>query len=259
MSHQAGSARGPRGCEQCRTAKKKCTFEQPSCARCLRQGKQCSGSQNSRDLRIRDQTLAVTNKYSARKKVQSVPAWVSHRTRLQSLLPMAAMPQANADPLFSRITGNDSCDIKGGWAEDAVPSHASQGPHEFPSDLGQYDLSMPDIIMPKPEDVATNYFLRHFAFQNGQFEHVIKYASQPEKVPSLTLAIQACGMAALSNVRCMPSAGTWTRHTYGKALKLVNSSLRDERRSTTDESLIAVNMLSFYEVSYAEVYLRNPD
>lgn len=169
---------------------------------------------------------------------------------------MDVMVQANADPLSSLIIGNYSCDINGDQAEDAVPSHASQEPHGFPSDLGQYNLSMPDIITPKPEDLATNYFLRHFAFQNGQFEHVIKYASHPEKAPSLTLAIQACGMAALSNVHCMPRAGTWTRQMYGRALKLVNSSLRDEKRSTTDESLIAVNMLSFYEVSYAEDYYR---
>lgn len=41
----------------------------------------------------------------------------------------------------------------------------------------------------------------------------------------------------------------WSRNMYLKAIGLLNEALRDPKRSKSDESLIAVTMLSFFEVS----------
>jgi hypothetical protein len=147
------------------------------------------------------------------------------------------------------VNGNYACESAGDEAGNTFSFETGQKPHNFLLDVSHL-VRVHETIKPQPEDVAINYFLRHFAFQNGHWDYVIRYAAQPERSPSLVFAIKACGMAALGNAHFTPGAGTWSHHMYGKALNMLNSCLGDRARSTTHESLIAVNMLSFYEVSF---------
>jgi hypothetical protein len=55
-------------------------------------------------------------------------------------------------------------------------------------------------------------------------------------------------MAAFENIRNVPHGREWSRNMYLKAIGLLNEALRDPKRSKSDESLIAVTMLSFFEV-----------
>jgi hypothetical protein len=55
-------------------------------------------------------------------------------------------------------------------------------------------------------------------------------------------------MAALENVKNVPRGREWSRNMYLKAIRLLNEALQDPKRSRNDESLIAVSMLSFFEV-----------
>lgn len=300
--------KGPTGCKQCRRAKKKCTMEQPSCARCLRQDKQCSGYQNAGELRFRDQTLAVTRKFgekTAQLPLTTMSCWIPPEAPAQSSSmpgPFPILKTGGTGHAFQQSLDSFEKDLPvsvGGSSSKSLSSWIPE--HAFTPDSRETDVldgcsiigdrryymddaeagselfatsrrqsrnvlfnfaclfSIPDTIMPQPEDLAINYFLHHFAFQNGHWDYVIGYAAQPEINPSLTLAIKACGMAALNNVHSTPRAGAWSRHMYGKALSRLNSSLCDPRRSTTDESLIAVNLLSFYEVSWALNHNANKD
>jgi hypothetical protein len=107
--------------------------------------------------------------------------------------------------------------------------------------------SLPQSLGPKADEIAVSYFLNSFT-ASGHWDYILRYAALPKLDPCLTLAIRACGMAALENVRNVPHGREWSRNMYLKAIGLLNEALRDPKRSRNDESLIAVSMLSFFEV-----------
>ena len=126
-----------------------------------------------------------------------------------------------------------------------------EGPsaQQWPNDL-MYAMgmsSLPRSIGPKADEIAVSYFLNCFT-ANGHWGHILNYAALPNPDPCLTLSIKACGMAAFENIRNVPHGREWSRNMYLKAIGLLNEALRDPKRSKSDESLIAVTMLSFFEV-----------
>lgn len=118
--------------------------------------------------------------------------------------------------------------------------------------IGTY--SLPRSIGPKADEVAVSYFLSCFT-ASGHWDYILNYAALPSLDPCLTLAIKACGMAALENVRNVPLGREWSRNMYLKAIGLLNEALRDPKRSRRDESLIAVSMLSFFEVGNLSIFV----
>jgi hypothetical protein len=106
---------------------------------------------------------------------------------------------------------------------------------------------LPRSIGPKADEIAVSYFLNCFT-ASGHWDHILTYAALPNLDPCLTLSIRACGMAAFENIRNVPHGREWSRNMYLKAIGLLNEALRDPKRSKSDESLIAVTMLSFFEV-----------
>ena len=73
--------------------------------------------------------------------------------------------------------------------------------------------------------------------------------SQTRLDPVLDLAIRACGIASLDNVQRLVKGREYSRTLYGEALRHLNANLRDAKASKTDDSLVAVAMLGYYEVS----------
>jgi hypothetical protein len=127
---------------------------------------------------------------------------------------------------------------------------------QWPSDL-TYAMAMsslPRSIGPKADEIAVSYFLNCFT-ASGHWDHILNYAALPSLDPCLTLSIKACGMAAFENIRNVPHGREWSRNMYLKAIGLLNESLRDPKRSKSDESLIAVTMLSFFEVGKLSILL----
>lgn len=115
-------------------------------------------------------------------------------------------------------------------------------------------FSLPQSLSPKPDEVAVSYFLNSFT-ASGHWDYILRYAALPALDPCLTLAIKACGMAALENVAYIPRGREWSRNMYLNAIGLLNEALRDPKRSKSDESLIAVSMLSFFEVGITVILL----
>jgi hypothetical protein len=122
---------------------------------------------------------------------------------------------------------------------------AQQWPNDSTYTIGM--SSLPRSIGPKADDLAVSYFLNCFT-ASGHWDYILNYAALPSLDPCLTLAIKACGMAAFENIRNVPLGREWSRNMYLKAIGLLNEALRDPKRSKSDESLIAVSMLSFFEV-----------
>lgn len=280
------------GCENCRKAKKKCTLEQPTCTRCVKLNKQCSGYRDTTGLQIQDETLSVTRK-AERKNAQASFAVTlpAPQSKSQTATPAPEPPcvvealgvqtfpddsklhaaygigKRNTPSLLSTrsstplgistprtLESESSSSSEGTFEitreEDAYAtmldwSSAQQWSSNFTHAFETY--SPPQSLGPKADDVAVSYFLDSFT-AGGHWEYLLRYAATPSLDPCLTLAIKACGMAALENVKNVPHGREWSRNMYLKAIGMLNEALRDPKRSRKDESLIAVSMLSFFEV-----------
>ena len=283
------------GCENCRKAKKKCTLEQPACTRCVKLNKQCSGYRDTTGLQIQDETLSVTRKAerkNAQASLTVVSATPQSKSRIatpapdlireaeassgQDVLDDSKIPAAygigkrNTPSLLSTrsstplgistprtIHSESSSGSEGSIEllsdEFTTPEGSAQ---QWPTDL-MYAMrmsSLPRSIGPKADEIAVSYFLNCFT-ANGHWDHILNYAALPNLDPCLTLSIKACGMAAFENIRNVPYGREWSRNMYLKAIGLLNEALRDPKRSKSDESLIAVTMLSFFEVGDASILL----
>ena len=112
----------------------------------------------------------------------------------------------------------------------------------------QKDDSLPMIMTPSAVDVATTYFYNQFASAPGHWMFLKQLAQQDEIGPLVSLAIRACGMAALNNSQATINVLDYARAFYADALSELNAALRDPKKCRTDDSLVAVSMLGYYEV-----------
>lgn len=107
---------------------------------------------------------------------------------------------------------------------------------------------LPLTLKQSPDELATTYFFSQFTDRNGHWNFLrANFASLPrDRV--LSLAIRACGMAALDNVQPVTKGREYARALYTDAITQLNAALRDPVKCKTDESLMAVAMLGYYEV-----------
>ncbi|QIW97318.1 hypothetical protein AMS68_002836 [Peltaster fructicola] len=112
--------------------------------------------------------------------------------------------------------------------------------------LMQWATGMPKSPKMLPDDVAINMFL-NCCTADGQWSYFHQQDYMQGRDSCLDLAIKACGMAALNNVRPLLGAREWSRSMYTKAIRLLNDALKDPKRNKHDDCLVAVTMLGFYE------------
>lgn len=279
------------GCENCRKAKKKCTLEQPACARCVKLNKPCSGYRDTTGLQIQDETLSVTRKAEKKKTQHSLaisPSLASSRSQTATPTPDPLWDSSKGQPIALGHEQRASTEQDRHNAHNSLAARSSTPlgiptPHTIHSEsssssegtfevfrdsdyppTNDYDEiqlwspqdewnGLPKMLAPKPDDIAVSYFLNCFT-ASGHWDYVLRYAALPKLDPCLTLAMKACGMAALENIRYVPRGREWSRSMYMNAISMLNTALRDPKRCKTDESLIAVSMLSFFEVNTPASY-----
>lgn len=96
--------------------------------------------------------------------------------------------------------------------------------------LGNYNSAVLTMVLqPKPDDVATEYFLDSFT-TNNHLHFMRSYTANRTLPRCLELAMKACGMAALGNVRSIYMGKEYARSMYAEALGLLNDALRDPVR-----------------------------
>lgn len=245
------------GCENCRKAKKRCTLEQPACARCVKLGKQCSGYRDPNQLQIQDESEAVKQK--ATRKARQVAAAVVTESLgpLPSQIPLSrtrmsfnlATPASNhsdsssgsEDTANSLI--NDPLDPLWDYAFDSLDSQGSWSP-SMDLVLASGPFSM--TFAPTADDISTSHFFNSFV-SDSHWSFLNTYAAQGRLDRCLQLAIRACGMANLVNVENTVIGREYSRAMYIDAIGLLNEALRDPKRCKSDESLMAVTMLGYYE------------
>jgi hypothetical protein len=96
--------------------------------------------------------------------------------------------------------------------------------------------------------LGTTYFYSHFASTDGHWRYLRESEKKSRLAPVLSLAIRACGVAAVDNVHGIVRGRDYSRSLYGEALKLLNAALGDARKCRMDENLIAVVLLGYFEV-----------
>ena len=235
-----------KGCEPCRKAKKKCTLERPSCARCVRLREMCTGYRDAWTLRVRDQTTSVQAKVE-RLQDDSGHTSIAIGKGVQDAFHARSRTKALKGCKASPIHGRAASGADFGSTPYARES-ASSSTHSVVAECLQMTFSIRDHPRLDAETVAINCFTRRFAFQNGQWERVIERVAQPDTNVCLAMIMKACGMALIGNTHLAPQARLRSRDMYGKALLHVNSCLASTVQRTSDETLTAVTMLSVYEV-----------
>ncbi|KAK5126023.1 hypothetical protein LTR85_011378 [Meristemomyces frigidus] len=238
------------GCEQCRKAKKRCTLEQPSCERCVKLGKPCSGYRDTTQLQIQDETEAVQLKANRQRAKQAAAATARSTPAPPSRphTPAGILTPANTNT-DSSTSSDDTIDLP---MRDDADSDYIFGPAGAVGAFGS-SLALLSTVRPitmtlrtTAEDIAMTHFFNQFT-ANGHWEFIRGYAKKSRMDPCLDLAIRACGMAALDNVESVVKGRDYAQTMYVEALGLLNAALRDPKRCRTDESLIAVAMLGYYE------------
>ena len=223
------------GCETCRKAKKRCGLEQPACQRCVKLKMTCSGYRDTTSLQIQDESETV--KLRAERQ-RTKPQW----KRPAHIEAPAGIPTPGSTNSDSSSSSDSSVDLQ--MPDVELSSFDSSEPSDRIMDIA---ITSPTILLkPKPDDIATTYFYNQFT-SSSHWAFMRSFAQQRKLDPCLELAIKACGMAALDNVQDIVIGKDYARSMYVEALSLLNEALRDPKRRKTDESLIAVAMLGYYE------------
>ncbi|KAK4626130.1 hypothetical protein CLAFUW4_05081 [Fulvia fulva] len=231
------------GCENCRKAKKRCGLEQPACERCVKLKKICSGYRDTTQLQIHDESAAVKQKADRQKARHTVAV-----TRVQNGVATPMTTNALTPRSDSSSSSDDTIDVSLQMASQATDFDSYSWTDHDTAALIMFSGSVvPTTLKPSADEVATTYFMSHFTSPNGHWMFLREWARSTTMDPALSLAIRACGMAALVNVENVVLGREYSTSLYAEALGLLNSALRDPQRCIRDDSLVAVSMLSYYE------------
>ena len=243
------------GCENCRKAKKRCGLELPSCNRCVKLKKICSGYRDTTALQIQDETDSVTRKAESH-KAKSIPH--SHAStptpppKRSHLAPPTITDSLAGIPTPGSINSDSTSSSDSTIDLDMLDIDIDLDTLDLynPSYTGDIDMDwagfMTIPLKPKPDEVATNFFFKQFT-SNSHWAFMQSLMSSPKVDPCVELAMKAVGMAALNNTQNVVMGKDYARSMYVEALGLLNQALRDPKMSKKDESLIAVSMLGYFE------------
>ncbi|EME83069.1 uncharacterized protein MYCFIDRAFT_174550 [Pseudocercospora fijiensis CIRAD86] len=120
-------------------------------------------------------------------------------------------------------------------------------PEQHSEQKPQHGLSIPLTLKHNADEVGVTYFFKQFTADNGHWTFLRRYETRSALDPVLDLAIKACGIAALDNVQPLFMGREYSRSIYAQALRLLHGALRDPKRCRSDESLMAVLMLGYFE------------
>ncbi|KIV98583.1 uncharacterized protein PV09_09630 [Verruconis gallopava] len=213
------------GCEACRTRRVKCDEARPVCARCLRAGlhEQCR-YRDLLEISFRNESVETANK--AKKK------W---RTRAKAF----CSKDADFDTVDQEAASQD-----GGSPSTSIVSSRQSTP----------SLTVPlrDNIV----DAAISRFFFDYVLQDewdgrpvGIWDYVPRILSHSPTACSLREAMYAVALANFDRRTHFVIEGNkmnMERH-YGNALRLVGKEIEDASTSSSEQLLIAVQILGVYE------------
>lgn len=224
--------------------------------------KTCSGYRDVTQLQIQDESAAVRLK-AERQKARAAPAptpasvtppapSIPTKTENGLATPAATTgPHSEASPKSeTSSSSDDTIDIPIHSKNNQLIATNDFTDDDFeqqPEQKSQQGLGIPLTIKHNADEVGVTYFFKQFTADNGHWTFLRRYEKRSRLDPVLDLAIKACGIAALDNVQPLVMGREYSRSIYAQALSLLNGALRDPKRCRSDESLMAVLMLGYFE------------
>lgn len=101
------------------------------------------------------------------------------------------------------------------------------------------------------EELGGNFFFTNYTFDESPFSgdyHAWLVKSYFEDGNVLRTAIQAVGMAGISNISPAPHITSRSRERYCKTLTTVQQALNNREEARTDATLMAIILLGLFEV-----------
>ncbi|KAJ5121846.1 hypothetical protein N7448_002977 [Penicillium atrosanguineum] len=207
-------------CERCRTRRLKCDQGSPACTQCMRARVDCPGYRDLLDLGFRDQSQEVIRKSQriTRKQQRTVP-------------------------IVARAAEDTTEDTAEDMIEDPVACTAAS-----PFETG--GLSPRRGPAYPVQELAKGYLFSHYMSggpRGGHMSYLIPLINDPRN-SAVNAALNAVGLAALSNIRLAPQMMLKARREYTIALSQTNHALKDSIMSKRDDILAAVVLLGMFEV-----------
>lgn len=205
--------------------------------------KTCSGYRDTTALQIQDESETVKLKAERQKTKAQTQQWQQQKSTKQDAA-VASIPTPASMNSDSSSSSDSTIDLDM-TSDQELNGLLSDSDDYYPAGWGIAPY-VAAALKPKPDDLAVTYFYNQFT-SNSHWDFMREFARKPKIDPCLELAIKACGMAALDNVESVVLGRDYARSQYVEALSLLNDALRDPKRCRTDEALIAVAMLGYYE------------
>ncbi|KIW73095.1 hypothetical protein PV04_01239 [Phialophora macrospora] len=204
-----------KGCQRCRQRKVKCDERRPGCMRCEKSKAHCPGYRDLVDLMFRDESGKVLQKFSA------------------------------TVPLGPSLTHDAT--ITGPFQTETPSSRLRRRTYR----LKQHSIPRP-LSMPI-DNLGASFFFAKYSFNEEPFfsgYHDWLAHSYLEDGPSnvLRAAIDAVGLAGLSNVSYAPELESKSKEQYCNVLTALKKVLADPARVVENVTLMAVILLILFEV-----------
>ncbi|KAJ8118181.1 hypothetical protein OPT61_g799 [Boeremia exigua] len=245
-----------RGCGMCKSRRIKCDEKRPTCGNCKKSGRDCPGYPDEFDLVFRDENKAMARK--ARKT--SGPALT--RTGADS----SSQPSPNQPTLITFEASSTSTSPQ----EDSSTTQTTPNSDQqlilipqYPEALSSQGLfdnwlwnldRVPQSIVLAPDYEPVTFFFKNFITlpqqgesTRGYLEFLVPLYNQASASSVLHLATSAVAMAACGQYPDKQALVGEAVKTYGKAIRKLNTDLKDPVMSKSNETVLAILMFSLYE------------
>lgn len=245
-----------RGCQMCKSRRIKCDEKRPICGQCQKSGRVCPGYPDEFDLVFRDENKAMERK--ARKASGSSKTGSSQQSSPSSLSPSSTFevspgssPRNGAETRNSQNSAELSPELQLVKVSHTASPMVSA---DFQTFLWNLENGMsPNISLP-PEFEAVPFFFKNFVSlpqqadsMRGYLELLVPLYNKARPSSALHLATNAVALATCGNYPGRQDLLREAATTYGKALRKLNSDLKDPVASKSDESILATLLFSLYE------------
>lgn len=238
------------GCKLCRVRRIKCDEAKPACMKCLKSKRQCPGYRDPFDGKIRDETQAIIRKFK--------------RTRI--VIEKAQVLEEEASKAEKEsLRADDDEDVKAdveNWTSGYFHRRSGSRPSSA-SSTGSFDSSIHEdfltTLATPLEQQAACYLLADYVLvsssvpggRKGYYKFAYNILTRPRPAKCFTSAFKAVSFVALASRPGASYLAIEAESHYSKALREVNKAIQDPEQVGRDDTLAAVLLLAFYEVSHA--------
>lgn len=238
------------GCKLCRARRIKCDETKPFCLKCQKSKRQCPGYRDPFDGKIRDETQSTIRKFK--------------RTRIviekEQVLEDQALLEQMKDDEGEGIKAN-AAEWKCGYFEGRRGSDSGNSSTSITSTTSSnswetiHEDYFASLVTPV-EQQATCYLLSDYVLvsempggRRGYYKFAYKILTKGDPSRCLLSAFKAVSFVALASRPNSHHLMIEAESHYSKALREVNKAIQDPAQVKSDQTLGAVLLLAFYEVS----------